>query len=163
MEESLFITGGLFPNLLRSSFFLAVYGLLENSLRKRCLCIEEKTNPPVLLEDIAGKGYIDRYRKYLEKLGGVDVGGIDEWDKLAMYGELRNRVAHHQGRLNLRNTVLVKFIEDTPSLDADGDEIIFKKGFCEEAIKTIRVFFQSLDSQLPAECQDLEPHFGYRP
>ena len=169
LEEGVFVAEHLLPNLLRRSFFLAIYSLFEDSLRKRCLCVEREKASPVLLEDIAGSGYIDQYRKYLEKLGDVDVQGISEWKTFPLYGQLRNRVAHYQGYLNPRNTELMKFVEGNSFLDisypeTDSEpEIIFKRGFCEEAVATIKRFFQALDGQLPVECQDLEHHFGYRP
>jgi len=169
LEEGVFIAEHLFPNLLRRSFFLTIYSLLEDSLRKRCLCVEREKAPPVLLEDIAGSGYIDQYRKYLEKLGGIDVQGISEWKNFSLYAQLRNLIAHNQGFLNPKNINLMRFIEgnsylDTFYSDTDGEpEIIFRKGFCEEVLAAIKRFFQALDAQLPAECQNLEQHFGYRP
>jgi hypothetical protein len=104
-----------------------------------------------------------RYKKYLEEQGGVRIEKkIAEWNALPMYGQLRNRVVHSRGLLNPDDTNLRDFIKSDPNLDIDDNEIIFKKGFCERAIGTIRRFFQKLDTQLP-ECQDLEPHFGFRP
>ena len=163
LEEGLFVVEDLFPNLLRSSFFLAAYTTLEDGLRNRCRCLQELNDFPFSADEIAGRAYLQKYRMYIERLAHIDFKGIGEWDKLSKYGELRNRVAHHQGHLNLGNANLMKFIADNPNLDVEEDVIVFRKGFCEEVIDTIKSFFQSLDAQLPADCEDLEPHFGYSP
>jgi hypothetical protein len=163
-EDPLFVAKALFLNLLRGSFFLTTYALVEDGLKRKCLCIEKTERPPKSLEEYrAGGGYIYKYKKYLKEQAEIDVEKIAEWNALPIYGQLRNRVVHNRGLLNPNNTDLMSFIKANPNLDSDNDEIVFKKGFCEEAIETIRRFFQELDTQLPIECQDLEPHFGFRP
>jgi len=63
--------------------------------------------------------------------------------------------------LNLENTNLVKFIDDDPNLRIEDGKIIFEQGACHALIDTVQRFFELLDKQLPAECSDLEPHFGF--
>lgn len=156
--EDLSLMSELFPNLLRSSFFLSAYSLIDDGLEKRCQCIKKAKKARVSLEDIRGQGNARKYMEYLEKLGEVDSKRINDWETIGKYiSELRNRVAHNRGRLKLTNEELMKFVRSKPHwFGLKGDKIIFKKGFCEELVEIIRRFFSSLDTQLPPDCQDLD-------
>ena len=179
VEEELFVVENLFPNLLRSAFFLTAYSLLENSLRQRCLCMEAQKALELSVNDITRDGgYLVQYRKYLEKVAGLNFSSVkEEWSRLLKYMELRNRVVHDQGHLELeeeRHKDLKRFIKDNPSWvrlevyrDWQGEEryyeIVFEQEFCRDVISTLKDFFCSLDAQLPEECRDLEQHFGFSP
>jgi len=161
LEERLFVVGTFSTNLLRGSFLVAAYSVVEVGLEIRCLCVEKAKTPGVSLDRSIRSGRIHKYEQYLEKQGGVDFKGIGEWNKLQKYGELRNCVVHYRGSLDPKNTQLIQFVKRHSSLDVDHDNIVFKKGFCEEVVKTIRSFFQALDARLPEDCIDLDQNFGF--
>ena len=64
-EEDLFVAKELFPNLLRGSFLLTAYTVVEDGLKRRCLCIDKAKKPPALLKYTQKRGgYIYKYKKW---------------------------------------------------------------------------------------------------
>lgn len=142
-----------FPNILRKSLFVAIYSFIEALLYAICLYKERADNLPVSLEDFRdmdrSKG-IELSKNYLMRVAGFAVGKIDRWQTITNYQKLRNCIVHGESRLknlNLKQArELKKYVSRESSLEWGGwgDSIVFRKGFCEEVLKTTRSFFDQL-------------------
>ena len=163
LEEHLFVIESIFPNLLRSSLVVSVYTVLENGLRNRCDCLQNWKGCPFSADEIAERGNVPKYKKYVERLTDIRFQQIGEWRQLEAHGEIRNRIVHNQGQINPSNTSLVEFIHRAPYLHIVDGRITFEQGACQAFIDTVRRFLEALDKRLPTECSDLETHFGFRP
>lgn len=142
-----------FPAILRRSFFTAAYSLAEAELDDRCRTI--RTGEQLLLShsDLKGHG-IPRAKTYLTKVVGITFPDSLKslGDEIGNYRKLRNCFAHNQNRLtsnkdgdHLRNHYIPSHRQHIHLGGLEGDEIILRRGFCEEVIKTFRAFFQELD------------------
>ena len=116
-----------FPDVLRRSFFMAVFAVTEARLNEICESLRESRKLTLSFRDIkADDQSIKRARKYLEKVAGITFPATKEWKALLDYKDIRDRITHNY----------------LSSQDA------FATGFCAETIKTIRTFFQQLDGAL---------------
>ncbi|HQE92021.1 MAG TPA: hypothetical protein PLH19_12230 [Anaerolineae bacterium] len=166
LSEHLFVQSNIFPELLRNSFIVSAYSILEKGLRDRCQCLQDLRAVPISVDDLGGMG-IQKYKKYIQKLTAIDISEIKKkdqlWSQLLQYGEVRNRIVHHLGTMDKNNSGLVQFIEQNPHFDIRNGKILIDNGACQTLIELIASYFQGLDSQLPSDCSNLEPHFGFRP
>ncbi|MCP2518911.1 hypothetical protein NLC26_03300 [Candidatus Aminicenantes bacterium AC-708-M15] len=143
----------VFPNIMRSSFFVTIYTLLEYKLIFICnyyyLCKKLNLPDPSTLKKEKG---IFRARKYLKKHVKVSFpDGHPSWRKIRFYNLLRNFIVHNFGRLNdsKKAKKLETFIEKSSKLSLDcSREIWIDKSFCFDVITTIENFFEELFKNL---------------
>ncbi len=130
----------IFPILLRTSFFVMVYGYLEAFLMSECEVKKEK---------IPKNSKMESAKDILIKHGSLSIylfDDSDEWKKIKKYNKLRNCLVHDDGFLNAKDDVLGGFVEKTETLFLIDQQIAIKKGFCEEVVMTIEKFLIELVS-----------------
>ncbi len=88
-----------FDWLLMNSLFIAGFSYFENFMKGFAEYVEKTTINPIKLNDINGKGDIDRYRKYIHLIGGVSKANSDshEWKVILEFKEIRNAIVHKYG------------------------------------------------------------------
>jgi len=161
-EESLRALEDIFPNILRRSFFVAIYSLIEMQLNEICREQERAKELPLPLEKVkkAPDRSIQRTKVYLMDVAEFHFPESSEWDELLKYQKLRNCIVHNEGRLEglpkkyeEAKEELKQYISRNPNLalKPHDDEIIFHKGFCEEALQVTHRFFTDLFAFLTSE------------
>ena len=160
-EESLRALENIFPNILRRSFFVAICSLIEMQLNEICRKQERTKGLPVPLEKVKKPPdqSIRRAKEYLVGVAKIRFPESSEWDELLKYQKLRNCIVHNEGKLKgMRKQddkeELKQYIEDSHdflALNLDGDEIIFRKGFCEKVLQMSHGFFTDLFAVLTSE------------
>jgi hypothetical protein len=152
----------IFPNMLRRSFFVSIYSLIEAQLNAICHEQERSKGLQSSVEDFTEPDMgIGRARKYLVNEARIRFPD-SEWTKLRDYQKLRNCIVHNEGKLEsghekherARKYLKEQFIRHNRNhlewKDLD-DEIIFHKGFCEEVLQVSRRFFTDLFAALTSE------------
>jgi hypothetical protein len=152
----------IFANILRRSFFVAIYSLIEAQLNAICCEQERAKGLESSVEDLTepDKG-IRRARKYLQRVG-IRLQDIPEWNELTNYQKLRNCIVHNEGKLEsghekhkgARQHLKEQFIprnRDLLEWKELDDEIIFHKGFCEKVFQVSYTFFTDLFAVLTNE------------
>ena len=140
-----------FPNLFRRSLFTITYSIFETKISNRCKILREQGDLKLSVSDLNGRG-IRRSKTYLEKVVGLDLSASKEWSAILAYTKLRNCLVHNDGRVSgcqyakfLRNyAVRHKFLE------LDHNEILLKRGYCEEAIEALAKFYEFVFQQSKA-------------
>jgi hypothetical protein len=139
-----------FYDILRKSFFVALYAFFESRLRDECC---NRKGKDVLLSFSEIKGSVtEKTEIYWEKVLMFRFPRTSYWGDIHKgYRLLRNCIVHNEGLLNEDFTTgrgdLKKFIdrkEYKPLLSLQGEAIVLHKGFCEKALETIEKFFDSL-------------------
>jgi hypothetical protein len=151
----------IFPNMLRRWFFIAIYSLIERQLNEICREQERSKglSKPLEKVDRPPDQSIRRAKKYLMDVAKIRFPESSEWDELLKYQKLRNCIVHNEGKLKGMRKLedkeeLKQYIEDSHdflALNSDGDEIIFRKGFCEKVLQVSRRFFTDLFATLTSE------------
>src|SRR6478672_9839995 len=86
-----------YPHVMRSALFSTGYGMFEFFMTSLCKELENHVQGP-RLSDLRGEG-IRRASVYLTKVARVSFPNSSEWQRLVLYGVLRNALVHSQGDL----------------------------------------------------------------
>lgn len=101
----------LYPNTVRYSIFIVLYGQFEYTMNEACLELEEDHPNAVRLSDLNHRG-ITRSYKYLEKVVGIaQPFEPDSWKKLKDLNRLRNVIVHNDAKVEKHESEIVKAIE----------------------------------------------------
>jgi hypothetical protein len=137
-----------FPQVLRSSLFVACYSMLEVELDLQCRGLKLELDLGVTASDLNDKG-IYRSRAYMKKVAGVAFPDqTPTWDVISSLASIRNVVVHMLGRLRDNDVSLTarKFAEahpDLASVSAD-DRLVLTDKFCPFVMQTLREFASDL-------------------
>jgi len=96
-EGSLRALEDIFPNILRRSFFVAIYSLIEMQLNE--ICHERKLPLPLEKVKKAPDRSIQRAKVYLMDVAKIRFPESSEWEELLKYQKLRNCIVHNGGKL----------------------------------------------------------------
>jgi hypothetical protein len=138
-----------YPTVLRESLFTAICSFAEGELNGICDWERKERNLTLAPRDLTGQG-IERARNYLVKVVGINPTE-PEWEGLANYQKLRNCLVHSQGDLaECKNARYLRetYIPTQKYLSLSGNRVILERGFCEEVIANIHVFFEKLEIEL---------------
>lgn len=107
-----------FPKILFNSLFMISYSHLEHQLFRICDFMQGVDNISLSVKDINGQDYMDKCKKYIEKVFSIDLSGLnDKFQKLRMYQQLRNAFVHSDGQINEGNTGLQNFVRNEEGLE----------------------------------------------
>lgn len=85
-----------FPRILRSSFFVSAYSLLEHKMAMICGWLKKDKQIPISWSDLRG-GTLDQFKLYC-KLASLDLTYDDQnWQEIQHYSMLRNCIVHNRG------------------------------------------------------------------
>ena len=139
-----------YPQILRSSLFTTGYGVLEFFMTSLCRELEAHSRGP-RLKDLRGEG-IRRASLYLTKVARVDFPDTDEWQRLLLYGLLRNALVHSQGDLsNNQDLPAIKQLrarEDTFTIEPGDAGVVLGPMFTPRFLENVTGFADQLDGRL---------------
>jgi len=83
-----------------NSMLMIAYSYFEVIMKNICLETEKYIDSKIGLEDLKGNNYIEKSKRYLEKVVEIDTSDLDsKWRKIRNYQQIRNIIAHSNGRL----------------------------------------------------------------
>jgi hypothetical protein len=133
------------PQVVRRMVFTATYSFLENRLNGVCRGLQMDLQLPLAPEEVAGKG-IRRAHTFLTRLGGVNFGKGDSWQKTLLYGELRNAVVHSEARVKKSHASGLK--GQLAQLGGcslnDHNRLILDEGFCNKFLDHVKKVLSEL-------------------
>ena len=139
-----------YPQLLRSALFATGYGVFEFFMTTLCKELEEHTVGP-RLKDLRGEG-IRRASLYLTKVARIDFPDSDEWQRLLLYGLLRNALVHSQGDLSANQDLpAIKQLqarEGTFEFESRDSAVVLGPAFTPRFLDTVTGFAETLDRKL---------------
>ncbi len=132
-----------FSNILNKSIYLTVYSTFENEFFKLCEWCKGGQNLSLGPKDLHANGYIAQCRKYVVKVMGINLDGLnDQWAKIGKYQLLRNSIAHNNGILKDLKKENLEFINKSAGISIDSetseieiDSIIFLKNMIDHMIR----------------------------
>ena len=139
-----------YPHVLRSSLFTTGYGMFEFFMTSLCRELEKHVAGPVLT-DLRGEG-IQRARLYLASVAQILFPETAEWQRLILYGKLRNAIVHAQGDLTSnRHLGAIKQLqakEGTFALAPDESAVTLSRDFTPRFLDTVDAFGLQLNQSL---------------
>lgn len=98
MFETKIIEINQFSSLLNNSFLIMSYSIFERKLFEICAYCRDEENEQKTVNDMSSRSHIDKCRKYLENIIGVNLSNVqNEWLIIKNYKEIRNSIAHNNG------------------------------------------------------------------
>ncbi len=151
--------GETYPAILKSSLLITAYSFFESKLKKICEEIQQRENIKLKVTDINGRNYIEKARKYLEKVIGVNLKDLNnEWNEIIKFQRVRNLITHNNSNAwkdkdnpiknqskEVKSTI--EFLKNNRyiSYNSDhGDFIIVDSKFVLEFYKNIEVYYTNL-------------------
>lgn len=133
----------VFPNIMRSSLFIACYSFLEDQMNYLCIYYGVTERKP------KGGGIIDRAATALASCPGMEqIKRSKEWQDIKCYQTLRNSIVHSKGRLDSsKKQRLAGFIASSGSKLDQFDCLALSPRFCADFISTLDRFFTYLVDQ----------------
>jgi hypothetical protein len=139
-----------YPQVLRSSLFTTGYSVLEFFMTSLCRELEPYAAGP-RLRDLRGEG-IRRASLYLTKVARIEFPESDEWNRLLVYGLVRNALVHSQGDLSpskaLQSIKQLQTRERTFEFAPGDAALILGKNFTPVFLETVTAFADQLDRNL---------------
>ncbi len=140
-ELSMMVAG--FADTLRNSFFTILYGFWESQLAQMCNSL--KNYDDTMLFDNTIEFKPEHAKPLLRKIGFPL--GARVWCGIKEYGTFRNCIVHHNGQIDKTKEGSIKMkelIRKQSLISLDKNKIILNDGFCEEALDTIKKYFDEL-------------------
>jgi hypothetical protein len=149
-----------FPSLQRRSALLTVWSFLEHELDALCSLYQSEKGLKLAFSDLAGKG-IDRSATYLEKVAGLlGLKSSREWNDLKEIQNIRNLIAHNDGRLRDHQGKLkdatVKDMKKLGFLSGEH-ELLIAEGFLSKVVNVCDSYFKRIADSIDAAESISEP------
>jgi hypothetical protein len=147
-EDDYWKLSDIFPNILRLSFFVTCYSLLESRLLMLCKNLQAEKKRQIGPRDLRDEG-IFAAKIYLKRVIGIDFPDQKRpWQEIVEYNRIRNIIVHEYGRVNLKNDngqKVKSFVEKHSWIKLDNlNHIQLTENFYQEVIITLRDFFHEL-------------------
>lgn len=143
---------GRLTRLLRNSFVVGLYSLVEWSLLTICRSLTRK-DVRIGVSDIRGDNEIDKAKAYIVKVRCAQFPSTSaEWAEMQLCRRVRNCIVHNAGEV-APDSQNRRPIEDYAKAHPDllrlrGDAIQLERAFCERVTVVARTFFESLGRSL---------------
>lgn len=141
----------VFPQIVRTSFLINIWSLLEMHLKGFAEVFRSEVNIPIKFNDLRGD-LLTKTKLYFKRLGSINLTQLPEWEAINNLQDIRNFITHRT-EYTFQNTNWSKvssFIKNHPNLISSRyvDRIRIKDTFCDYALNNIRQFLFSLLDQI---------------
>lgn len=132
-----------FPRLLRNSFLVSCWSLLEREIYLVCKSLRKDKQIPIKADDLR-YDFLERSKLYFQ-IAGLSLSYNDgTWQELNRYYKIRNCIVHNHGLVDkyAEEQDFMRYAEQKGIISKDTieKEIALTKEFCKEVIETIRRF-----------------------
>jgi len=152
-----------FPRILRSSFFVSAYSLLEYKMAIICRWLKKDKQIAISWGDLRGST-LDQFKLYC-KFAGLDLTYDDQnWQEINNYRRIRNCIVHNRSLIkgSREEKELHAYTESKNIIDdtliglsiRPHAQIALTEGFCKEVTKTIWAFLKKVLDAYELQKQD---------
>ncbi len=136
-----------FPSILRSSFFVSAYSLLEDKMSIICRHLKKEQQIPISWSDLRGRT-LDQFKLY-SKLAGLELQYDDHtWQEIKRYSKVRNCIVHNSGLIEefRSDKDFMRYISDNDIISKEliKEQIALTEQFCREVTKNIWAFLKKV-------------------
>ncbi|MDD1745748.1 MAG: hypothetical protein LUQ20_08085 [Candidatus Methanoperedens sp.] len=142
MDEELFLYQRDYLNILRKSFIITCYSILERELVAVCKSQKKLKSFTEDINDFKG-GVIDKAMKYLKRVVGIDLSTAKSWQDIKNIQLIRNCIVHSDGNSTCKNFEKIRdYIEKRKQKDItiENDKIILTTEYCRYVVNTFNEF-----------------------
>ena len=135
------------PRVLRGPFLVALFAVYETAVTEVASHIQKKRGGQILLNDSKGD-LLNRAKKYYKNVLEFELSSNNKsWERLTVLSELRNAIAHTNGRLDMIGEKKRKKMEKILNIDGVKDElgfVIISEAFLRETFTLVKYDLEDL-------------------
>lgn len=92
----------LLPRFFRGPFLVSLYAVYEAAVTEIARLIQKGLGQAISIDDLRGEGFLGRAKKYYKHILYFDLCTDNSaWQQIMMLSEIRNAIAHTNGRLEM--------------------------------------------------------------
>lgn len=120
-----------YPTTFHNSTLISLYSFFEFNLKHICFYLHRIQKFKIKPKDLAGENYIEKSKKYLTLVVGVDLSDLDPiWNELTKFQQLRNCIVHNNSNIKQKDQKisthpLYQFIIKNPNLQLNENKGTF--------------------------------------
>lgn len=85
-----------YPTTFNNATLLSLYSLFEFNLKSICIILHKNECYKIKLDDLNGRNYIEKSKKYLTLVVNLDLSDLDViWKEIVKYQQIRNCIVHN--------------------------------------------------------------------
>ena len=130
------------PRFFRIGAVVSIWGLFESFLTDFAVYVGKREKVGLSFKEVKADNFRDQIRKYFEKVVRVDVPwSSDEWSRLGQLQDLRNVLAHRNGRLmdlpQEQEEKVKKLVARISGVSIDGSTVVVGPEYISSASKLV--------------------------
>lgn len=99
-EDDLYQYNEFYPTMFNNSTLLSIYSFFEFSLKNLCTSLSKYWQYKIQLDDLDGRNYIEKSKKYLILIANLDLTDIDSiWQEITKFQKIRNNIVHNNSNI----------------------------------------------------------------
>ena len=136
------------PRLFRGPFLVALYAVYESAVTEIASLIQSKMEKKISINDIKGN-FLEKAAKYFKHILELNLYSEQKaWHRIKMLAELRNAIAHANGRLEILNNKSRKTIQNWEKqnlgISSHYGYVILEARIVEDIFNTVRNSLEDL-------------------
>lgn len=127
------------PRILRNPFLVSLFAVYESAVTTIAELVQEEKGQKIAIDDLRGRGFLNRSKRYYRHILQFDLSTDNErWKRLMVLSDLRNAIAHSNGRYEAISKELRRRIKQQGFLDKDTGFIIVPGIFLRETVAVVK-------------------------
>ena len=138
------------PRVLHNPFLVSLFAVYESAVKEIAKLIQKKQGARISLEDLKGD-LLNRAKKYYDQVLQFDLSkSNDHWQRLMLLSDLRNAIAHTNGRLDLIKAGTKQKILKSDGVREYFDRVLVEPTFLRETFTMVKDDLESLVARYKA-------------
>lgn len=137
----------LFPRIFRGPFLVTLYAVFEAGVTEISRLIQSRQKRKLSINDLKGD-FLDRATKYFKHIIEFDLPMDSKWQHIRRLSEIRNALAHTNGRIDLLNAnvrdKIHKWENDGTGIYTDMNFILVNEEFANKTFLDVNAYLRSL-------------------
>lgn len=129
----------LLPRFLRSTFLVSLYAVYESAVIEIAKLIQKQKGFPISINDLRDN-FLNRSKKYYQIMG-VQLSSDEAWERITMLSDLRNAIAHANGRIEMLKRDIQEKIRKWENqkigIYSMNGFLIFEESFLRETLRLV--------------------------
>jgi hypothetical protein len=150
-SEEYWQLGEVFPELMRTSTFVALVSKIEHDLVSLCGLIQRNRKINVKFKKLGGATTLESVRAYIKDHTTIDIGVQRKWKTLDTLNTVRNAIVHNDGCISVYKRDRVKsyarrnrgILRLTSKREFPKNKVVLNEGFLEHVLDIMASYFEA--------------------
>lgn len=144
MQEYDYEVGFVLPRILRNPFLVSLFAVYESTVTEIAKAIQQQKGAGISIDDLKG-GFLKRSKNYYEHVLQFQLSlSNDNWQRLMLLSDLRNAIAHANGRVDRVSTRTIERILKSGGSKEELGFLVVEGTFLKETFAFVKDDLESL-------------------